>query len=260
MTGKATKHDLTALLMQCGRDVEQVFGRAPKARCEVGEHGWLGLSGEAGTADLNMCFIARTATAAVVERYAKEIADGGVAAIMIVDDEAPQLVEAATALGWTAVGGVPVMIWENGPDLRASDRYTVRIATEDEHEDVCRLAAQGFSLDEETVLRAAPKGVFSGNVEAWVAEADGELLGTGALVRSGDHAGVYMMATPAWNQRKGVGRAVLETAMAHHLASGATTFTLEATEAGFHLYEQLGYQTVATPTVLINGESTQFPG
>jgi hypothetical protein len=37
-------------------------------------------------------------------------------------------------------------------------------------------------------------------------------------------------------------------------------FTLEATEAGNHLYEQLGYQTAATPTVLVAGESTQFPG
>ena len=260
MNDKATGHDLTALLMQCGRDVEQAFGRAPNARCEVEEHGWLGLSGEAATADLNMCFVARTATESVVERYAREIADGGIAAIMIVDDEAPQLVEAATALGWTAVGGVPVMVWENGPELRPSERYTVRIATEGEHEEVCRLAAQGFSLDEATVLRAFPKGVFSENVEAWVAEEAGELLGTGTLVRSKDHAGVYMMATPERNQRKGVGRAVLETAMAHHLANGVTTFTLEATEAGFHLYEQLGYQTVATPAVLINGESTQFPG
>jgi hypothetical protein len=53
---------------------------------------------------------------------------------------------------------------------------------------------------------------------------------------------------------------VLETAMAHHVASGAKVFTLEATEAGYHLYEQLGYRTVATPTVLVAGESTQFPG
>jgi hypothetical protein len=41
---------------------------------------------------------------------------------------------------------------------------------------------------------------------------------------------------------------------------GATTFTLEATEAGFHLYEQVGFVTAATPPVYVAGASTQFPG
>jgi GNAT superfamily N-acetyltransferase len=152
------------------------------------------------------------------------------------------------------------MVWNDGPPLRASETFEVRPATADEHDEVCRLVAAGFSLDEAAVLRALPRGAYGEGVEAWVACRDGELLGTGSLIRTGDHVGVYMMATPERNQRQGVGRAVLETAMAHHLEHGATTFTLEATEAGFHLYEQLGYRTIATPTVLLKGASTQFPG
>jgi len=179
---------------------------------------------------------------------------------MIVDEDAPSLVEAATELGWMHVGGVPLMVWDDGPAPVPSERYTVRIATDDEHEDVCRLVAQGFSLDEQAVLRSMPKGVFTQGAEGWVAEKDGELVGTGTLVRTGDHVGVYSMATPQRHQRQGIGRAVLGSAMAHHVANGAKTFTLEATEAGFHLYEQLGYQTVAAPPVLVAGNSTQFPG
>lgn len=252
-------HDATQLLMQCGRDVERVFGHAPNGHCAIEDHGWLGMSGEKGTADLNMCFVARSADPSVVERYVKEIESRDLSAIMIIDEEAPELVKAGEALGWIAVGEVPVMVWEDGPAVSASDRFTVRVATRGEHEDVCRLVAQGFSLDEDTVIRAMPRSVQD-VAELWVAERDGELVGTGTLVRSGDHVGVYSMATPERNQRQGIGRAVLESAMAHHLADGAKTFTLEATEAGYRLYEQLGYKTVATPTVLVAGESTQFPG
>lgn len=254
-------HDLTTLLMRCGGDVERIFGAAPSAVCQVEDDGWLGLSGEKGSADFNMCFVARTASPALVERYVKEITSRDLAAIMIVDDDAPDLSDTAAALGWTAVGGVPVMVWEDGPALAPSDRFDVRVATEADHGTVCGLIADAFSFDPALVRRAVPPAVFSQEgVEAWLVERDGEAVGTGTLIRTGDHVGVYSMGTPERNQRQGIGRAVLETAMAHHAASGAKTFTLEATEAGFHLYEQLGYQTVGTPAVFVAGESTQFPG
>ena len=105
----------TEHLMQCGRDVERFFGLAPNGLVRVDEHGWLGLSGELGTADLNMAFIARTAPASLVEEYAKTIADRGLNAILIVDEDAQGLIEAAAALGLNAVGNVPVMVWEGHP-------------------------------------------------------------------------------------------------------------------------------------------------
>ena len=254
-------YDATSLMMQCGQDVVRLFGQAPSGHTQMDEHGWLGLSGEKGSADFNMCFVARTADRSLVEKYVRDIADRELAAIMIVDEDAPHLVEAGTALGWTAVGQVPVMVWSDGPQPKASDRFTMRIATEDDHEIVCDLVAEAFSLDAELVKRAVPKSALStGGLEAWIAQRGEEAVGTGTMIRTGDHVGVYSMGTPERHQRQGVGRAVLETAMAHHLASGAKTFTLEATEAGFHLYEQLGYETVAMPTVLVAGESTQFPG
>ena len=254
-------HDATALLMQCGQDVIRLFRQSPSGHTQMDDHGWLGLSGEKGSADFNMCFVAKTADASVVEKYVREITDRDLAAIMIVDEGAPELVEAGIALGWMAAGQVPVMVWSDGPQPKVSERYSLRIAGEDDHDTVCSLIAEAFSLDAALVKRAVPKTALSTDgLEVWLAERDGEAAGTGTLIRSDDHVGVYSMGTPARHQRQGVGRALLETAMAHHLADGATTFTLEATEAGFHLYEQLGYETLATPTVLVAGESTQFPG
>ena len=251
----------TEHLMQCGRDVERFFGLAPKGLVRVDEHGWLGLSGEQGTADLNMAFIARTAPVSVVEEYAKTIADRGLNAILIVDEDAQSLIEAAAAIGLNAVGNVPVMVWEGQPAPEPAGRYTVRTATADEMPIVARLVAQAFALDEDTINRVCPPPLADREgLQFWLAFDGDEPVGTGTFVRTGDHCGVYNMGTPEAGQRRGIGRAVIETAMAHNHADGVTTFTLEATEAGYHLYEQVGYATVAAPTVMLVGESTQFPG
>jgi GNAT superfamily N-acetyltransferase len=257
MTAIATHH-----LMQCGSDVVRFFGRGASALCRIDEHGWLGLSGERGTADLNMAFVARTAPASLVEEYAKTIGDLGLNAILIVDEEAPALVEAGTKVGLVPVGSVPVMEWEGKPHPEPSSRYTVQAVTSEEMEDVIRLIADAFALDEPTLQRVVPAELADEeDLDFWLAIEGGDTaVGTGTFIRTGDHCGIYNMGTPQAGQRKGAGRAVLDSAMAHYLADGVTSFTLEATAAGFHLYEQVGFETVASPTVLLVGESTQFPG
>jgi GNAT superfamily N-acetyltransferase len=251
----------TEHLMQCGRDVERFFGLAPNALVRVDEHGWLGLSGEKGTADLNMAFVARTARAARVEEYAMTIADRGLNAILIVDEDAQPLIERAAELGLNAVGNVPVMVWEHRPSPEPRPGLDVRTATADEMPVVARLVAEAFALDEDTINRVCPPELADRDgLQFWLAFDGDEPVGTGTFVRTGDHCGIYNMGTPVSGQRRGVGRAVIESAIAHNVTEGVTHFTLEATEAGYHLYEQVGFETVAAPTVMLVGESTQFPG
>lgn len=249
----------TDVLMQTGRDVARFLGSAPGGYFRIDEHGWIALTGEQAMADFNMCFLARTAPASAAEQYANEITERELPAVMIVDEDADHVVEAAVAAGWTNVTNVPVMAWQDGPAPRESGSYDVRIARADEHEAIAKLIAEAFGFDEAAILRVAAGGMFA-DVEAWAAEEDGELVGTVTLVPSQGHVGVYSMAVPERSQRRGIGRAVLETAMARHVAEGATTFTLEATPAGFHLYEQLGFRTIAEPPALVMGVSAQFPG
>jgi ribosomal protein S18 acetylase RimI-like enzyme len=253
-------HDSSALLMRCGHDVEKIFGQSPRASVHVNDHGWLGLTGERGSADLNMAAVIRSAPTSLVEDYVRTIRDLGLDAILIVDVDAPDLVAAAEGLGLQAVGAVPVMVWENQPVPMSSSGYTVRVATKDDIPVICCLVASAFSLDEDMVKRALPASVLDAGAEIWLVEDGDEPLGTGTFVPTDDHVGVYSMATPERSQRRGVGRAVLDTAIAHYVKQGAKTFTLEATEAGFHLYEQVGFVTAATPTVFVIGASTQFPG
>jgi GNAT superfamily N-acetyltransferase len=253
-------HESSALLMNCGRDVEAIFQGGPNAVVRVDSHGWLGLTGEVGCADLNMAAVVQGASPALVADYVGEIRDRGLEAILIVEQDAPELEAAAEGLGLPNVGAVPVMLWENQPTPIPSGRFKVRMAEEADVPVTNELVASAFSLDEAKVQRAVPPSVVKSGADIWMVEDEGEAIGTGMFVRRGDHVGIYCMATPERSQRRGVGRAVLETAIAHYLERGANVFTLEATEAGLHLYEQVGFVTVATPSVFVTAPSTQFPG
>lgn len=252
-------HQGSALLMNCGRDIEAVFGGGPNAVIRVDTHGWLGLSGEAGCADLNMAAVVRGASTALVDQYIGEIRDRGLEAILIVEQDAPELETAAEGLSLPKVGAVPVMMWQNQPAPARNARFKVRMADEADVPVTNELVASAFSLDEEKVQRAVAPSVVKNGADIWIVEDEGEAIGTGMFVHRGDHVGIYSMATPERSQRRGVGRAVLDTAIAHYLEGGAKVFTLEASEAGFHLYEQVGFVTVATPSVFVTAASTQFP-
>ena len=77
------------LLMNCGRDIEAAFSRGPNAVVRVDAHGWLGLTGEAGCADLNMAAVVHGASPALVDEYIGEIRDRGLDAILIVEQDEP---------------------------------------------------------------------------------------------------------------------------------------------------------------------------
>ena len=246
--------------MQCGHDVTKIFGRAPDALVRLDEQGWIGLSGEKGTADLNMAFVARTAPTSLLEDYVKSITERGLEAILIVDEEAPDLVAAGEGLGLNNVGGVPVMEWSGKPKPVPTNGFTVRKAIKGDVSTAYGVAARAFSIDNEKAQRVGPPELLDDGIDIWLVEDKTEIVGMGEFVRTDDHVGIYVMSTPAEHQRRGIGRAVLDNAMSHYIDAGVSTFTLEATEAGYPLYEKVGFEVVASPPVLLIGESTQFPG
>jgi GNAT superfamily N-acetyltransferase len=252
-------HDGSSLLMRTGRDAAILLGSTSQALCRMDEHGWLALSGEA-SADLNMVFVSRACPREDLGRYVDEVEARHVDAILMVDEGAPQLVEAAEARGLLAAGRVPVMAWQGtslpGPDAR---NHVVRLAAENDINDVNAAMAEAFALDEAAVQRSMPPSLVSAGADVWIVEDGGTIAGSGTFIRSGDHVGIYCMATRPQFQRQGIGRAVLDAAMRHYLGEGVTTFTLEATAAGVRLYEQVGFETVAQPSVFVIGSSTQFP-
>lgn len=245
--------------MQAGRDGLVLFGRAPGAHLRIDEHGWLVLTSEPGAADFNMAAVLQSAPTAVLDGYVDEIERRGLGAVVLVDEDAPHLEEAARARGLSPAGEVPVMVW-SGSVLRPPDTsHVVRRGGESDVPGATAAMADAFSMDEDALGRITPPSVLSTGTDLWVADVDRVVAGCSFLVRSGAHVGVYSMATRRAFQRQGIGRAILETAMRHYLDGGVTTFTLEATEAGFPLYEQVGFRTEVDLTAFTVGASNQFP-
>ena len=252
--------DTNTVLRNVAHDLEVMVGDSPIGLMRIDEGGWLGLSGEKGFADLNMAAVFRAGGRGLLEEYVREIEARELQAIVIVESDSPEVEQAAVDLGLTHAGAVPVMVWEGKPAPIGEPRFKVRLATEGDVPAALRLASEAFSLDEEKVRRVFQPSALERGLDIWLAEDESGPVGCGMFVARDDHVGIYTMSTPAAHQRRGIGRAVLDGGMAHYLEQGATTFTLEATEAGFHLYEQVGFEVVGTPTVYVIGMSTQFPG
>ena len=250
--------DSNTVLRNVAGDLEVMVGDSPNGLMRIDDGGWLGLSGEKGFADLNMAAVFRSGGPALLEEYVREIEARDLQAILIVEADSPEAERAAVDLGLIHAGAVPVMVWEGKPAPVGEPSFKVRLATEPDVPAALRLASEAFSLDEEKMRRVFQPSMLERGLDVWLAEDESDPVGCGMFVARGDHVGIYTMSTPASHQRRGIGRAVLEAGMTHYLERGATTFTLEATEAGFHLYEQVGFEVVGTPSVYVIGMSTQF--
>jgi GNAT superfamily N-acetyltransferase len=242
-----------------GHDLAAVVRHAPGKYVAFDDCGWIGLSGEKNLADLNMALVVQGAPVKLLNEYLSEIRSRDLSAVLIVDPSDENLCKAAKDRGLAAAGTVPVMVRKAAPITPTPRPFTVRKATRDDVATANDLTAEAFSLDASQVQRVFPPDYLSDTVETWLVEDGATPIGCGTCVRSGNTVGIYSMSTPSRHQKRGIGRAVLEHAMHHYQNLDVTTFTLEATAAGLHLYEQVGFRTVMEAPVFVIGTSTQFP-
>lgn len=247
------------MLLQMGDDTLRIFGKAPHADCRKTVGARIAVSGEQ-QADLNMITLAEGASRAAYADGLAAVRKAGVDGLLVVDEAATDVAGWAAADGLMNVGQLPFMERIAAP-LEPEPTVDVRLATPADMERVAELAAQAFGLDATATRAVLPAALLDpGQLDVWVASEDGLQIGAGTFVRTGDHVGIYVMATPQAWQRRGVGRSILETAMAHYQQAGVTRFTLGATEQGYPLYERTGFSVVARPHIFVIGASTQFPG
>lgn len=252
--------DATAILMHVGHDVAALLARCPADKVvRQDAHGWLGLSGVPAFADFNMAAVAYNAPTSLLNEYVREIRTRGLSAILIVDAASESLSTAARELGLTPAGTVPVMLRPAAPITPVPRGFTVRKATREDVPVANALTTAAFALERDNVDRVITPEYLSESVETWLVLDKGTAIGCGTFVRTANTVGVYTMSTPPDQQRRGVGRAVLEHAMQYYQEAGVESFTLEATAQGKHLYEQVGFRTVMEAPVFVIGVSTQFP-
>ncbi|MDB5668975.1 MAG: acetyltransferase family [Alphaproteobacteria bacterium] len=247
-----------AMLMQSGADATRLFGYGDRAECRLLANGAIALSGEPA-ADLNMIFLTGDASREEFAESLEAVRLKGVDAILVVQEGADAVRAWAGEAGLQEVGQMPLM--EHDDEAGPASDLTVRLGSAKEMDEAMRVAAAAFELDEAACLGAMPPAFIEreGN-DLWLAEEDGKQIGVGIFIRTGEHVGVYTMATPPAQQRRGIGGAILNCAMAHYRERGAKRFTLGATEKGFPLYERVGFKVMAMPHVYVIGASTQFGG
>jgi ribosomal protein S18 acetylase RimI-like enzyme len=86
---------------------------------------------------------------------------------------------------------------------------------------------------------------WGGGLTGWVACREGNAVASAAVVVAGGVVGVYAVGTLPQHQRQGCGEAVMRHALEQAQAeSGLQRIVLQASPAGFHLYERMGYRTV----------------
>lgn len=247
------------MLEQTSADLIRIFRHGPRSDCRPLAHGCIALSGEPA-ADLNMVVLTGGAERSELDEALDAVRQKDTDAILIVDEAADALRGWAADAGLTEVGQIPLME-RRVAEVERTSNFVIRIADPDESQAAMRLAAAAFSLSEAACVAAMPgKAIAEEGNDLWFAEEDGELVGCGVFIRTGDHVGVYTMSTPPNHQRRGVGRAILDGALAHYQARGVERFTLGATEKGYPLYERLGFKVMTRPHVYVVGASTQFPG
>lgn len=104
--------------------------------------------------------------------------------------------------------------------------------------------AFGIPFDFSLQIYASEK-TWGGALTGWVAYREGAAVATAATLIAGGTVGVYAVGTLPQHQRQGCGEAVMRQALEQAQAeSGLDRSVLQASAAGFHLYQRMGYRTI----------------
>ncbi len=166
---------------------------------------------------------------------------------------AQSLAPVAIRLGLTAAGAAPLMALRPGVSVRPSRPTTIVRALGPELVGAAGdLIAAAFGTPRDVIARCIDVGMTeTSGVETWISWGDEGPLCTVSVTRTGDTAGITLMATPPARQRKGLGRALLTQVIADYRSRGVERFHLGATDAGRPLYESVGFERVADLSVWV---------
>lgn len=98
----------------------------------------------------------------------------------------------------------------------------------------------------------SPERGWNGSYRGWVGLDNGRPVGIVALVAMEDTLGVYSLAVPPEERRRGIGEAILREAIAQASAQqGFARIVLQSSESGLGLYRKLGFAEVAKFSVYL---------
>lgn len=148
-----------------------------------------------------------------------------------------------------AAARMPLMTRGPGP-VAADPRFMVRRAASPSDLGAAnQLIARAFELPVDTVDAAfGPQLLASPQVAVELIVEGNEPVGSLQTTSGDGLIGIWSMATPPAQRRRGIARAGLSQILEARFAAGAALAFLIATDAGRPLYDALGFQVVAWST------------
>lgn len=247
VTDRTAIEDSQRLWQAAGHDFARLFRSAVGYETIDVPGGTLAVTGVAAP-DLNCGVVFGAADpAGAMHALAEELRRRTLPGLLLVPDVISEAAgRGAAACGMVVAARMPLMT--RGAGCRAADsRFVVRRATSTADLDAAnRLIAAAFELPPATIAAAfGPKLLAADDVSVELI-CDGDVpVGCLQVTAAGPLVGIWSMATPPEQRRRGIARAGLEHVLAHRLSSAESRAFLIATEAGRPLYDAVGFETVA---------------
>lgn len=195
------------------------------------------------------------------ERVLREVVGAldGVAprfAIHMVDGMQPELGSAAAGLGLaTSDDLIPGMaLYPVAVPEPRSRIEVVEVVSAADWDELSRATVEPFGLTPEIVSGAFPPGVAEEPGTHWfLGKLDGEVVGTAATIVRGDVAGIYNVGVLEAHRGRGYGWDLTAAAVRAGTAAGCEVAVLQSSEAGYRIYERMGFRTVNRYRTFVGG-------
>ena len=170
------------------------------------------------------------------------------------------------AMGAQEVGAFPLMHLSANSIDQHEDDGGCKLATCDSEVQEGNLAvSSAFGLPVEAIDYAFGKGVPNDSrVRVYVAKRSNRVVCSLRISQVGQVAVLWCMATEPSFQRQGIGKRLLQFALSAEKELGAVQMLLLATPDGLHLYQAVGFKTIAQASAFLissesNGQATHLP-
>ncbi len=199
-----------------------------------------------------------------VERHFSRVGHG--ASLMTSDAHDADLDAAAMRAGWHLATELPVMLLEARVPERSRDDVSMSwVGTERDVRSFREVLASGFADDEDErgmvrAMFASPATLEPPGVRGILAAADGEVVGAGAVYRSGEIAVVGWITVVESHRGRGLGTEITATLANAAFADGAAGVALQASPMGFAVYERMGFRAVGRDRIWFPPPHVPTPG